>query len=265
MVEGIKAKQLTPVITFVDFKKAVDSIHKGKLMEILRAYGIPDKIVEAINILYTDTTAQVISPDGDAEFFQIHAGVLQGDTLALFLFIIALDYAMKKATRNPSETGFTIEPSRSSRYLSVIETDTDYADDIAPLSDILEKARILLQRIELAAQEVGLHVNERKTKFMSYNVPQGDLRTLNRSALENVEDFQYLGAWVDESGKDIEVRIAKGWGALNKMEKVWKSKLPRNLKLRFFRPTVESVLMYGAESWTLEHQKKGWMEYIQRC
>ena len=86
---------------------------------------------------------------------------------------------------------------------------------------------------------------------MIYNVPQGDLRKLNGSALEEVGDFQYLGAWVDETGKDIEVRIAKGWGALNKMETVWKSKLSRNLKVRFFRATVESVIMYSAESWTL--------------
>ena len=64
-------------------------------------------------------------------------------------------------------------------------------------------------------------------------------------------NFHYLGAWVDETGKDIEVRIEKGWGALNKMETVWKSKLSRNLKVRFFRTTVESVIMYGAEIWTL--------------
>ena len=64
-------------------------------------------------------------------------------------------------------------------------------------------------------------------------------------------NFHYLGAWVDETGKDIEVRIEKGWGALNKMETVWKSKLSRILKVRFFRTTVESVIMYGAEIWTL--------------
>ena len=85
-------------------------------MEILRAYGVPNRIVNAISILYTDTTAQVISPDGDMEFFQIDVGVLQGDTLAPFLFTIAFDYAIRQATKNPSETGFTIGPSRSSRY-----------------------------------------------------------------------------------------------------------------------------------------------------
>ena len=67
-------------------------------MEILRAYGIPNKIVDAISILYKDTMAQVLTPDGDTEFFEILAGVLQGDTLAPFLFIIALDYVLRDAT-----------------------------------------------------------------------------------------------------------------------------------------------------------------------
>ena len=59
-------------------------------MEILKAHGIPTKI----SILYKDTEARMITPDGDTEFFEILAGVLQGDTLARFLFIIALDYAL---------------------------------------------------------------------------------------------------------------------------------------------------------------------------
>ena len=194
-------------------------------MEILLAYGIPNKIVEAINILYTDTTAQVISPDGDMDLFQIHVGVLQGDTLAPFLSIIALDYALRQATRNPSETGFTIEPSRSSRYPANIETDTDFADDIALFSDNLEKAQLLPERVEAAAQDIRLHVNEGKTKYMRYNLPQGDIRSMIGTALEEVDKFLYLGAWVDDTETDIEVRIAKGWGALNRMEKIWKSKI----------------------------------------
>ena len=109
LVEGIKEKQLPPILTFVDFSKAFESIHRGKLMEILKAYGISTKIVDAISILYKDTEAQVITPDGDTEFFEILAGVLQGDTLAPFLFIIALDYALREATRE-THTGFTLTP-----------------------------------------------------------------------------------------------------------------------------------------------------------
>ena len=35
------------------------------------------------------------------------------------------------------------------------------------------------------------------------------------------------------------------------MEKVWNSNLQNHLKISFFQATVESVILYGAESWTL--------------
>ena len=81
-------------------------------MEILLAYGVPSKIVKAINILYQDTVAQVLTPDEVTEFFEVVAGVLLGDTLPAFLFIFALDYAVCKATRDP-KTGFMLERRQS--------------------------------------------------------------------------------------------------------------------------------------------------------
>ena len=50
---------------FVDLKKAFDSVHRKKMMEILHAYGVPDENINAIIIFYTNTRAQVLSPDGD--------------------------------------------------------------------------------------------------------------------------------------------------------------------------------------------------------
>ena len=97
IIEGVKSKTLPAFMIFVDFHKAFDSIHRGKLMEILKAYGIPLETVNANSLLYEKTTAKVISPDCDTSFFPIHAEVLQGDTLAPYLFIIAVDYAMKTA------------------------------------------------------------------------------------------------------------------------------------------------------------------------
>ena len=58
------------------FRKAFDTINRGKLIEILRAYGVPDKIIEAIEATYSETWAKVRTADGETETFQILAGVL---------------------------------------------------------------------------------------------------------------------------------------------------------------------------------------------
>ena len=64
------------------------------MRDILLAYGIPKEVVNAIMILYINTRAMVRSPDGDTLFFKITIGVLQGDIIAPFLFIICLDYVL---------------------------------------------------------------------------------------------------------------------------------------------------------------------------
>ena len=46
-------------------------------------------------MIYTDRKVKVRSPDGDTDYFDIVAGVLHGDTLALYLFIICLDYVLR--------------------------------------------------------------------------------------------------------------------------------------------------------------------------
>ena len=43
---------------------------------------------------------KVRSPDGDTEYFNIVAGVLQGDKLAPYLFIICLDYVLRTSIDN---------------------------------------------------------------------------------------------------------------------------------------------------------------------
>ena len=251
LIEGIKAKNLSAVMTFIDFRKAFDTIHRGKLMEILSAYGIPKEIVSAINILYTNTVARVLSPDGDTDDFEILAGVLQGDTLAPYLFIISLDYAMRLATRDKS-FGFTLTKARSRRFPAEKITDTDFADDIALLSDTLKEAETLLHHVQTSAKQIGLHINETKTEYMTFNVDNNTvLQTIDGKRLSEVEDFLYLGSWIKSCEKDISVRITKAWTALRKMDTIWKSKLQPQLKISFFKTTVQSVLLYGSSSWTL--------------
>ena len=75
------------------------------------------------------------SPDGDTELFEFKKGVLQGDALAPFMFVITFDYAMRQAI-DGQEEGFRFEVTkRQSRCkLAKYLTDLSYADDIALVS-----------------------------------------------------------------------------------------------------------------------------------
>ena len=65
-----------------------------------------------------------------------------------------------------------------------------------------------------------------------------------------------LGAWIATTERDQRVRKAKAWAACHKQKKMWKSDLRRGLKIRLFVATVESILLYGSETWTLTESLK---------
>ena len=108
ILEGVRAKILEATILFVDFTKAFDSIHSGKMEQILLAYGLPKETVAAIMTLYRNTKVKVRSPDGDTDYFDIVAGALQGDTLAPYLFIICLDNMLRTSFDEIKENGFKL-------------------------------------------------------------------------------------------------------------------------------------------------------------
>ena len=253
IIEGVKDGNLPAIITFIDFKKAFDTINRGKMMKILRAYGIPPNILRAIQKMYTDTQAKVITPDGETEQYEITAGVLQGDTLAPFLFIIVLDFALRRAIEGKEEElGFTLAPRKSRRHPKEALTDLDFADDIALLSDAVSQAQELLLRVEEECAYVGLGLNGPKTKYLKYNIDDSTpLRTSDGTVLECKDDFKYLGTWMDSTEKDIAVRKALAWYALNGLNCIWKSSMQSSLKRRFFVACVESILLYGCEAWAM--------------
>ena len=215
--------------------------------QILLAYGIPKETVAAITILYRNTKVKVRSPDGDTEYFDIVAGVLQGDTLAPYLFIICLDYVLRTSI---DKIGFELTKKRSRRYPATTITDADYADDIAILANTPDQAETLLHSLERTAASIGLHVNAHKTEYMCYN-QTGDISTLEGTPLKLVDKFTYLGSSVESTEKDIETRLTKAWTAINRLSTIWKSDLTDKMKRSFFQAAVTSILLYGCTTWTL--------------
>ena len=141
IIEGIKSNQLSAIITFVDFRKAFDSISRTTMFKILSAYGIPQELVTAIALIYDDMRAKVLTPDGETEWFNMYTGVMQGDTLSPYLFIIVLDYVLRQTTEGKEEElGFTLTPRKTRRVGPKIVTDLDFADDLAIIFNHVNQA-----------------------------------------------------------------------------------------------------------------------------
>ena len=177
---------------------------------------------------------KVRSPDGDTEYFDIAAGILQGDTLGPYLFIICLDYTLRTSIDKIKENGFELTKKRSRRYPAKTITDADYADDIAILANTPNQAA-----------GIGLHVNAHKTEYSCFN-QTGDISTLEGTSLKLVDKFTYLGSSVSSTEKDIDTRLTKPWTAIDKLSIIWKSDLTDKMKRSFFQTAVVSILLLDA-------------------
>ncbi len=135
-------------------------------------------------------------------------------------------------------------------------TDQDFADDIALVSNTIEQAQDLLLSVEEECLKVGLHLNTKKTKVTAYNINDPPIHTRDGTTLHLESDFKYLGSWINSSEKDLKIRKGQAWSVLHSMKKVWSSTLSDRLKRSLFVSTVEAVLLYGAETWTLTTKMK---------
>ena len=119
-------------------------------------------------MLYRNTEVKVRSPDGDTDYFDIVVGVLQGDTLFPYLFIICLDYVLRTSIDKMKDNGFKLTKERNLRYPAQTITDVDYAEDIALRVNTPVQAETLLHCLERAAAGLGLYVNAHKTDYMCF-------------------------------------------------------------------------------------------------
>ena len=70
--------------------------------------------MKVISLLYENTWAKILLPDGDTEFFYTLAGVLQDDALAPYSFAIVIDYTMRQAVGDQElDLGFKLDKRRS--------------------------------------------------------------------------------------------------------------------------------------------------------
>jgi sorting nexin-29 len=148
---------------FVAFKQAYDSIKREKLYAAMQEMGIPNKLIRLVRSTMTETKAQVQIQGKLTEDFEVKQGIKQGDGLVSILFNIGLEYIIRKLTVSTNSTLL---------YKSV--QIVDYMDDINIMARTFKAAKETFQELTRKANEIGLIVNESKTKWLvqSKNIQQ---------------------------------------------------------------------------------------------
>ncbi|KAK7109158.1 hypothetical protein V1264_013249 [Littorina saxatilis] len=233
-------------VNFIDYEKAFDSVDRQSLWKLLRHHGVPEKITNIIRNSYEGLTCRVVHGCQLTDAFQVGTGVRQGCILSPFLFLLVIDWVMKASTaQKRNGIQWTLWTQLD---------DLDFADDVALLSHTQQQMQEKTSTVANNSARFGLNIHKGKSKVLRTNATANTTPiTLDGEALQEVDNFTYLGSIVDKQGGtdvDVRVRIGKARAAFLQLKNVWGSAdLSINTKLRIFNTTVKSVLLYGAETW----------------
>jgi exonuclease III len=257
LIEESRRRQSNLVCVFVDFYKAFDSVTRAAIPLVLRAFNVPEQLVAAVMALYRDSKAAVVTPDGLTEVFCTTSGVLQGDSLAPFLFVLLLDWVLR--TGLPSNNnGFQLCRRSSSRHPEKRLALLAYADDLVLLANSGDDAQRLVDGLARTAAKIGLRINTKKTEVftipsnlpVSLHIPASD--STAAIPLPSCQAFRYLGGQVPSIREDLRHRRRLAWAAFRSSRSMLQNdRLPDQLRGKLFKALVESVLLYNAETWTM--------------
>jgi hypothetical protein len=246
------------------------NVNRWALWQVLKYYKVHSKLVSLLADLHSATQAAVRLGGQMGEWFGVDSGVRQGCVIAPLLFNIFIDFVVKQALlKMPEGCGVKVEvrgrggtaqlggQSLTHEVLAILL----YADDMVLMAhDPVEMAEMLrvMDEVTLA---YGMCINAGKTEIMVLD-PAGTAQqglgpsvVLSGGPAKNVEEFKYLGGWVDSLGtcaKEVSARAGKALGVFQGFKGVWDNKYMKLAdKLVVYRAFVMPHLLYGVETWNM--------------
>ena len=180
-------------LSFIDFKKAFESVDRNLLLYKLSQFGIIGNMYQAISSLYSNPRSRVILNDYETEYFNCPIGVKQGDCLSPTLFAIFINDLASEV--KSSNIGLKLNDEL---FLNILM----YADDIVLLAEKEEDLQALLFMVENWCKKWRLEVNLSKTNIMHVR-PQRKFQSrfvflFNNHPVDYCHSYKYLGANINE-------------------------------------------------------------------
>ena len=244
------------VCTFVDFKKAYDSVDRKSLFQILKEQGLDLKTLALIKETLSNTKAKVKFMGCVSEPFKIETGVRQGDGLSPLLFNCVLEKVVQE-WRQQKVACRVDQPIKLGRGKLEIDC-LAFADDLAILTHDVPTAQKQIEILQETAQRVGLQISFEKTEYITCNKEAPSYMKTKFGKIRRVPHFKYLGEIIQENGietKANENRCQKLEIAYRLTQNMYNKRcISKHTKLHHYKTVIKPECLYGSETLILNRK-----------
>ncbi|UYV70767.1 hypothetical protein LAZ67_8000536 [Cordylochernes scorpioides] len=174
---------------FVDLKKAFDTVPHLLLWRKLALVGLSGRFIKLIQNYYAQMMAAVRWNGSFTEFIKIQSGVLQGEPLSPYLFILFINDLV--ATLDDSDLPGIYLPGHGTIHLLL------FADDIVLFGESKINLQITINLIKRYFEENGLTLNQSKSKIVVFRnggrLARSDVWFWGQQPLTVSSKYTYLG------------------------------------------------------------------------
>ncbi|KAK6747804.1 hypothetical protein RB195_000787 [Necator americanus] len=244
-------------LTFIDLKKAFNSVETEAVVEALDNQGVPTQYINVLRELYSNFTTG-ISPFYKNIIIDVKRGVRQGDTISPKIFTATLENAMRKLEWDDMGVNFD---GRQLHHLR-------FADDIVLITSSISQAERMLTEFDETCGCIGLQLDLQKTMFMRNGWVSDAPFTLNGTNISECTSYVYLGRELNMMN-DLTPKLGRrrraAWGAYKSTENVVKKTRNTRLRAHLFNTTVLPALTYASETWAFHKQEENAVSVIERA
>ncbi|CAI2733840.1 unnamed protein product [Schistosoma spindalis] len=207
------------MVVFLDLKAAFDSVDREVLWQCLSLKGVPQKYINHVKALYSNTTSRVRAYGELSSAFATSSGVWQGCPLSLFSFNFIIDILMEITLSSTGFPGIDLLPGGSL-------IDLEYADDIVLFGEDTDKIQCLLVALSNNARMFGMRFSPSKCKLLlqDWSASTPELR-IRSEVVERVDNFTYLGSLISPNGSvsdEISTQIRKARLTFTNLRHLWR-------------------------------------------
>ena len=226
------------------------------MWNVLRLYGIGGRLLRGVKSFYVGSKACVRVGNEVSEWFPVRVGLRQGCVMSPWLFNLYMDAVVREVNARVLGRGLKLVDGNENEWeLNQLL----FADDTVVVADFEKKLCQLVTEFGRVCERRKLRVNVGKSKVMRCTRSEDGARLnvmLNGEALEEVDQFKYLGSFIAANGgveADVRHRVNEGCKVLGALKGVMKNRgLGMNVKKVLYEKVAVPTVMYGSESWGMK-------------